>query len=195
MKQPVPYLFGLSHQPLSPFDFDEKKEKKLEKLLQLKETGLIKKVCRHYITHFIPDPIENENKYWIISCFPSTDNSPVRVSIWFPEVFNIHTPVQYYNCSDQLRCMVFVHSGFLDKKSKTELLRKIKGLEFHPEYRFITGIKDQLAAFMPLDSYFAFVKDETIYEAIRAHNYELTLKGKTPFKKGHNFSFVRHLLQ
>ncbi len=194
MKQFIPYQFGFSSKPWKPFDEDEKKIKKLEKLLKLGTIDKIAAICKHYISNFIPSPIENENKYWIISCYPSTDNSPVRVSIWFPEVFNIHTPGHYYNHSDQLRCMVFVHSGFLIKKSKTEISGRIQGIEFRPGYRFVTGIEEQLAVFMPIDSYFSFVNNENIYEAIRAHNYELTLKGKTPFKKGHNFSFVRYLV-
>lgn len=195
MKEPIPYEFGITKSLLKPFDSDEKKLKKLNRLLDLKEIDLIKKICKHYINHFIPLPAENENKYWIISCYPSTDNSPVRISIWFPEVFNIHVPGHYYNRSSQLNCMVFVHDEFLDRQMKATLLRKINGLEFHPEYRFVTGIREQLAAFMPLESYFSFVADENIYEAIRAHNYELTLKGKTPFKKGHNYNFVRYLLE
>ncbi|HEY5393175.1 MAG TPA: hypothetical protein VIJ57_13715 [Hanamia sp.] len=91
--------------------------------------------------------------------------------------------------------MVFTHSEYLDKQSKAEIMRQTPGLEFHSEYRFPTGIDGQIAAFVPLDSYFIFVKDERIFEGISAHNYELTLKGRSAFKKGHNYDFVRFLLE
>lgn len=156
----------------------------------MEESGLIFDICRHYISHFIPDAVRNENEYWIISCFPSTDGSPVRVSIWFPEVFNISR--HYVRFSNDFYCMVFLHSDYMDAVIKAELEEKIEGLIFSA-YRFRTGIKEQLATFMPLNSYFEFLKDERVYESIRAHNYELTLKGRTPFKKGHNYEFVRTL--
>ncbi|MBN9352320.1 MAG: hypothetical protein J0H55_16700 [Chitinophagaceae bacterium] len=194
MKQPVPYKFGISARQLKTFDADEKKAKRLEKLLKLKEAKLISKICKHYITNFIPCLLENENEYWIISCYPSTDQSPVRISIWFPEVFNITPANRYFGYTEQLQCMVFVHSEYLDAAAKQDVLHKTKGLFFQPGYRFVTGIHEQLAAFMPIESYFSFVKNEIIYESIRAHNYELTLKGRTPFKKGHNYGFVRYLL-
>lgn len=195
MKKQIPYEFGFPNQPLKLFDPKEKNRKRLEKLLKLEQSDLIIKICRHYINHFIPDPINNEDEYWIMSCFPSTDNSPVRVSIWFPEVFNISSAQQYFGYGNALQCMVFVHTDYLDKGIMRDLESKLKGLHFRPGYRFVTGIDKQLAAFMPLGDYFAFVEDECIYEAIRAHNYELTLKGRTPFKKGHNFEFVRYLLK
>lgn len=91
--------------------------------------------------------------------------------------------------------MVFVHSDYLDEQAKAAIIRQTDGLTFQPGYRFATGIDGQLAAFMPLESYFYFVKDERVFEGIRAHNYELTLKGRTPFKKGHNYGFVRLLLR
>lgn len=195
MKQPIPYQFGISNQPLKLFDVNEQKARRLEKLLKLKEADLIVKICRHYICHFIPDPIENENEYWIMSCFPSTDHSPVRVSIWFPEVFNIHQGNHYFAQTENLQCLVFLHIDYLDNQTIREIKYKTKGLHFHSEYRFQTGINEQLAAFLPIKSYFSFIDDERIFESIRAHNYELMLKGRTPFKKGHNFSFVRYLLQ
>lgn len=194
MKHFVPYQFGVSSTPLKPFDMKENNAKRLEKLLQLKEAPLITQICKHYISHFIPNPIENENEYWIISCYPSTDRSPVRVSIWFPEVFNIAPKNHYFGYGEDLQCMVFVHSDYLDGKTKKEVLKRNPGLFFQPGYRFITGIDEQLAAFMPLHSYSGFVNDERIYESIRAHNYALSLKGRTPFKKGHNYAFVRYLL-
>lgn len=194
MKHHIPYQFGMSNQPFKPFDADEKKRKRLEKLLKLNEAPLITKICKHYLSNFIPDMIENENEYWIISCFPSTDHSPVRVSIWFPEVFNISPANHYFGNTDKLQCMVFTHTDYLDGTTKREMMRKTRGLFFQPGYRFTTGINEQLAAFMPLTSYFSFVEDERIFESIRAHNYELTLKGRTPFKKGHNYEFVRYLI-
>lgn len=194
MKHFIPYQFGISTTSLKPFDVKEKNAKRLEKLLQLKEAPLISKICKHYISHFIPNPVENENEYWIISCYPSTDRSPVRISIWFPEVFNIAPKNHYFGYGDELQCMVFVHRDYLDEKAKREILKKTPGLFFQPGYRFVTGIDEQLAAFMPLHSYSGFVEDERIYESVRAHNYELSLKGRTPFKKGHNYAFVRYLL-
>lgn len=194
MKHPIPFQFGFTSKALRPFDIDEKKARRLEKLLKLKEAGSISKICKHYISNFIPVPAENENIYWIISCYPSTDHSPVRVSIWFPEVFNITPANRYFGYGENLQCMVFVHRDYLDDKTTRRIRQKIPGLFFQPGYRFITGLDEQLAAFMPLKSYFSFVADENIFESIRAHNYELTLKGRTPFKKGHNYSFVRYLL-
>lgn len=194
MKKQIPYQFGLSSGPLKPFDGKERNGRRLEKLLKLDDADLIIKICRHYIENFIPDAITNEDEYWIISCFPSTDNSPVRISIWFPEVFNIAHSERYFGYSSGLQCMVFVHSDFVNDDLKHRLESRVKGLHFNARYRFITGIPEQLAAFMPLQSYFDFVSDEAIYESIRAHNYELTLKGKSPFKKGHNYEFVRYLL-
>lgn len=193
MKKEIPYRFGLTNQPFSPFDPKEKNEKRLGKLLALKEADLIVGVCRHYISNFVPEPIENENIYWIISCFPSTDRAPVRLSIWFPEVFNITPGRKYFGHTDELQCMVFVHNEFWDSKAKRRAEKKIGGLFFHPGYRFVTGIAQQLAVFMPLEAYFRFVEDEQAFESIRAHNYELTLKGKSPFRKGHNYEFVRYL--
>lgn len=193
MKRHIPYQFGISNHPLKPFDIDEKKAKRLGKLLKMKDADLIVKICRHYISSFIPNPIESENEYWIISCFPSTDNSPVRVSIWFPEVFNIHQGNHYFSHDEQLHCMVFVHTDYLDDSIKAGLEDKVKGLQFVPGYYFPTGIDKQLAAFLPISSYFSFVQDEVVFESIRAHNYELTLKGRTPFKRGHNYGFVRYL--
>ncbi len=194
MKKQIPYQFGFTNEPLKLFDPRENNQKRLQKLLKLKESDLIIEICRHYISHFIPDPIQNENEYWIISCFPSTDHSPVRVSIWFPEVFNISPARQYFGHTDQWQCMVFVHTDYLDKALETDLESRIEGLHFRPGYRFVTGIRQQLAAFMPLKSYFKFVENEIIYESVRAHNYELTLKGRSPFKKGHNYEFVRYLM-
>lgn len=194
MKNHIPYQFGLTTTPLRPFDLKENNAKRLKKLLSLPEASLIAEVCRHYICNFIPSPVENENEYWIISCYPSTDRSPVRVSIWFPEVFNITPAARYFGYGEHLQCMVFVHRDYIDEKTSRGIKRKTKGLFFQPGYRFVTGIDEQLAAFMPLKSYFSFVEDERIFESIRAHNYELTLKGRTPFKKGHNYAFVRYLL-
>lgn len=195
MKRYIPYQFGISNRPLKSFDTDEKKLNRLEKLLKLHEAPMITKICKHYIQNFIPDAVENENEYWIISCYPSTDRSPVRVSIWFPEVFNISPAKQYFGYTDHLQCLVFTHSDYLDNITKREMEHKINGLQFQAGYRFPTGIHEQLAAFLPIESYFSFIKDERIFESIRAHNYELTLKGRTPFKKGHNYAFVRYLLR
>ncbi len=194
MPHHIPYQFGLSYHPLRPFDLNERNTKRLEKLLKLNEATLITKICKHYICNFIPDLLENEDEYWIISCYPSTDHSPVRVSIWFPEVFNIAPANHYFGQTEKLQCMVFVHADYLDIASEKKMENKIKGLHFQHSYRFRTGIAGQSAAFMPLESYFLFVKDECIFESIRAHNYELTLKGRSPFKKGHNYEFVRYLL-
>lgn len=194
LKQFIPYQFGISNQPMKPFDVREKNAKRLERLLRLEKAPLITKICKHYISNFIPSPVQNENEYWIISCYPSTDLSPVRVSIWFPEVFNITTAGHYFGRGEQLQCMVFVHRDYFDDKTTREIKGKTPGLFFQPGYRFITGIDEQLAAFMPLESYFTFVSNEQVFESVRAHNYELTLKGRSPFKKGHNYSFVRYLL-
>lgn len=191
----IPYQFGLTGQHLrNDFEVSESKGKRLAKLLKMEEADLIIGVCKHYLCNFIPDLVENENRYWIISCFPSTDNSPVRVSIWFPEVFNIHFGGHYFSHGDELQCMVFVHRDYIDSKIKKTVEKSVKGLRFVPGYRFVTGIEDQLAVFMPLSSYFSFVENGTIFESVRTHNYELTMKGKTPFKKGHNYAFVRYLL-
>lgn len=191
MKAFIPYEFGINGNWNSAFDPKPSHTKRLRKLLKLEEADLILKICKHYISNFIPDAVKNEDTYWIISCYPSTDKSPVRVSIWFPEVFNISS--NYVRYSDELHCMVFVHSDYMGTDVRRELEEKVPGLLFYPGYRFVTGIKEQLAVFMPLNSYFDFVKDERVYEAVRAHNYELTLKGRTPFKRGHNHEFVRYL--
>lgn len=195
MKPNIPYQFGINDRLFKPFDVNEKNAKRLERLLKMKDAELITMICKHYISNFIPDPVQNENEYWIISCFPSTDRSPVRVSIWFPEVFNIAFAKSYFGHTDDLQCMVFVHRDYFTDASLRKAERKVKGLFFHPGYRFVTGIDEQLAAFMPLGSYFPFVENENSYESIRAHNYELSLKGRTPFKKGHNYEFVRHLFR
>src|SRR5690606_26686750 len=114
--------------------------------------------------------------------------------IWFPEVFNIHRGNQYFGRSEELRCLVFTHADYIDSAVKREVKQKVKGLQFNSGYRFRTGIEGQLAVILPITSYFSFVQDERIFESVRAHNYELTLKGRTPFKKGHNYAFVRYLL-
>lgn len=194
MKHHIPYLFGVSGSPCKAFDPDEKKAARLERLLKLKDADLIIPICKHYISHFIPSPLENEDEYWIMSCFPSTDHSPVRVSIWFPEVFNIHRADQYFGRTEELSCLIFTQADYIDDLTKQQAARRTKGLRFIPHYRFRTGIESQLAAVLPIGSYFSFVEDERIFESIRAHNYELTLKGRTPFKKGHNYSLVRYLL-
>ncbi|MCC7401423.1 MAG: hypothetical protein IT214_08055 [Chitinophagaceae bacterium] len=195
MKSPVSYQFGVNNRSFNPFDLNEKNAKRLERLLKMKDAELITMICKHYISNFIPDPVKNENEYWIISCFPSTDHSPVRVSIWFPEVFNITPARSYFGHTDDLQCMVFVHKDYFNAAALHKAERKVKGLHFRPGYRFVTGIDKQLAAFMPLRSYFSFAEKENIFESIRTHNYELTLKGRTPFKKGHNYEFVRYLFR
>lgn len=193
VKNLLPYEFGITGHWHSAFDLNASRLKRLRKLTQQEESEEVLKVCQHYISHFIPTPVENEAKYWIISCFPSTDKSWVRVSIWFPEVFNISASRNYFGNDDRLQVMIFVHREFLDADLKEEMQRKIRGLRWVPYYRFQTGIDAQLGVFLPLSSYFDFVKDERIYESIRAHNYELSSKGKTPFKRGHSFEFVRYL--
>ncbi len=193
MKSPLPYEFGTSGPWSTAYDSKPGHLSRLNRLTGLDEATIIKKICRHYIANFIPSPVENEDIYWIISCFPSTDRSPIRISIWFPEVFNITPAHKYFGRGEKLQCMVFVHDAFLDDHAKKILTQSVKGLFFVPAYRFRTGIPEQLAAFMPLDSYFDFVADEAIYEGIRTHNYELSLKGRTPFKKGHNYELVRYL--
>lgn len=194
-KRQIPYEFGFSSQPLKHFDVKEKNEKRLQKLMKLPEAHLIARICRHYLQSFIPAPIENENEYWIISCFPSTDNAPVRISIWFPEVFNIAPARSYFGYHSGLQCMVFLHADFIDDALTLAVESKVNGIHFNSGYRFTTGISQQLAAFMPLQSYFDFIADPTIYESIRAHNFELMQKGRSPFKKGHNYEFVRYLLR
>lgn len=188
----VSYKFGVTGKWRSDFDFRESHVKRIRKLTELKECDLICKVCRHYIINFIPDPISNEDVYWIMSCYPSTDRSPVRISIWFPEVFNIHEGGHYYHSGNELGCMVFVHEDYYDNPFKQHLRDEVRGLRFAPGYRFQTGILQQLAVFIPLTSYFDFVTDEIVHESIRVHNYELTVKGKSPFR-GHNYEFVRYL--
>ncbi|SRR5699024_11105531 len=188
----IPYRFGMTGKWRSDFDPKESHVKRIMKVLQLEENELICKVCRHYIINFIPNPVAQEDLYWIMSCFPSTDNSPVRVSIWFPEVFNIHAGGYYYSSNDELGCLVFAHEDYFDNSYKQQLRDVVRGLRFAPGYRFQTGIRSQLAVFMPLTSYFDFVENEIVYESIRVHNYELTRKGKSPFR-GHNYEFVRFL--
>jgi len=63
MKQFIPYQFGISGQPLKPFVPDEKKAKKLEKLLKLEQADLIVSIGRHYVANFIPLAVEHENEY------------------------------------------------------------------------------------------------------------------------------------
>ena len=193
MKYQLPYDFGVKGLWSEYYEPKGSHIKRIQKLLKLPEKDLILAVCKHYIQHFIPSPIQNEEKYWIISCFPSTDCSPVRVSIWFPEVFNIHLAGDYYSHGEGLHCMIFVHTDYWDDTLKKQISGLFPKLYFAPSYRFVTGIDQQLAIFMPLDSYFDFVSHEVVYESIRVHNYELSLKGKTPFKKGHNPEFVRYI--
>lgn len=194
MKPIIPYQFGITNLPLKLFDFKEQNARRLERLLKLKDADLIIRICQHYISSFIPTPVENEDEYWIISCFPSTDQCPVRISIWFPEVFNISDAENYGHFARGLQCMIFVHSDFLDTHVIKDAQKKIKGIKFLPGFRYRTGIDQQLAVFLPIKSYFKFVEDERIFEGIRTHNYELTLKGRSPFKKGHNYELVRYLL-
>lgn len=192
MKEPIPYEFGVTGHWREDFDIKASHIKRLKKLYALEESDLITKVCKHYISHFIPNPVTEERRYWIITCFPSTDKSPIRISIWFPEVFNIHQSGHYYNYSGELSCMIFVHTDYFDTPFKQHLKEEIPGLHFSTGYRFRTGIEKQLAVFMPLSSYFDFIKNDVVYESIRVHNYELTLKGKSPFR-GHNYALVRTL--
>lgn len=193
MKNLIPYEFGVTGHWHSAFDPKASRQKRVRKLLRQDSAALVTDICQHYIAHFIPNPVENEALYWIISCYPSTDKSLVRVSIWFPEVFNISAAKNYFGYGDRLQCMVFLHRDFVDLELKEQLKEKIPGLRFIGAYKFRTGIDRQLAVFLPLESYFEFVSDERIYEAARVHNYELSLKGKTPFKRGHNYEFVRYL--
>lgn len=192
MKEPIPYEFGITGRWREDFDVKASHVKRLKKLYTLEDSDLIIRVCKHYISHFIPNPVAEERRYWIITCFPSTDKSPIRISIWFPEVFNIHQSGHYYNYNKGLYCMVFVHDDYFDTSFKQYLKTKISGLHFSIGYRFKTGIKHQLAVFMPLSSYFDFINNDVVYQSIRAHNYELTLKGKSPFR-GHNYALVRTL--
>ncbi len=193
MKQRIPYEFGIKRVWHSAYDTNPTHIKRLKKLSALKDAPLIREVCKHYISNFIPHPVQNEGIYWIMSCFPSTDNSPVRISIWFPEVFNIHASGSFYGYTEDIRCMIFLHKDFLNEEIKSELVQQNEGLTFQPFYRFRTGIAQQLCVFIPLKSYFAFVENETVYESIRTHNYELSQKGRTPFKRGHNYEFVRSI--
>ncbi|KXK40795.1 MAG: hypothetical protein J5I52_01595 [Saprospiraceae bacterium] len=193
MKSFIPYEFGVTEVWATALDIKPNNIKRLHRLLKNQDADLITKVSKHYIEHFIPLPVQHENLYWIISCFPSTDNALIRISIWFPEVFNITQASLYYGYGQDLQCMVFMHADYFTATLKEEMDRQSPGVFYVPEYRFSTGIKEQLAVFMPLSSYLSFVSNDTVYEAICAHNYELTQKGKTPFKKGHNYELVRYL--
>ncbi|HEY5393176.1 MAG TPA: hypothetical protein VIJ57_13720 [Hanamia sp.] len=59
MKKFIPFQFGISSQPLKPFDADEKKARKLEKLLRLDTSDVMVKICNHYVSN-------TEFKYYIV---------------------------------------------------------------------------------------------------------------------------------
>jgi hypothetical protein len=85
----IDYQFGISTHPLKEYDLKEAHAKKLTRLLNLEESALILMIGQHYLRNFIPAPIENEDEYWMCSCFPGNYNTPLRFNIYWHEVLNI----------------------------------------------------------------------------------------------------------
>jgi len=189
-----PYKFGLSNHPLKLFETNEKHTEKLEELKTLKDYSLIIRICKHYIQNFIPTPIENEDEYWMSSCFPGKYNTPVRINIYWHEVLNISPADDYSYDDEKWVVVIFTNRKYLTSDIIIELQNKIPELQFDEDYRYEKGLDSQLAAILPIEAYFDFVVNENVFESIREYNYELSNKGKR-VHKGHNYEFARVLLQ
>jgi len=189
----IPFQFGISGNKWEEYIPDQTHSDRVKKLLALKESKLIIDICNHYIKNFIPSPIENESIYWMCSCFPGNkSNIPVRINIWWHEVFNI-SKTDNNNLNPVWYLTIFTDSRKLNCKLIDDLENNISELEFDNTFRYNKGLDTQLAAILPLKSYFKFIENEDVYQSIQLYNYDLSCKGKKAHK-GHNFEFVRHLM-
>ena len=167
-----PYIFGINNNALKEPEFNQVNEKRLKKLNELSESPLIIDLSRHYLQNFIPTPVENENEYWMCSCFPSTNYTAVRFNIYWHEVLNIQPS---YTLVAGWRVLLFTNREYLTKDIQKQLLDKVSGLEFNEEFTYERGLNTQLAAELPISSYFDFVDDENVFESIRQYNYQLEM--------------------
>ena len=90
--------------------------------------------------------------------------------------------------------LVYTHKDYLTLKIQQQLLNKVRGLEFDADFVYKRGLDSQLAAKLPISSYFDLVGDEGVYESIRQYNYQLSCKGRK-VHKGHNYELARMLFQ
>lgn len=191
----IPFQFGLSNNYLKEFEFNQTQADRVNKLMNLKDSKLIIDICRHYIQNFIPSPLENEDEYWVCSCFPGNkSNIPVRINIYWHEVFRVYVPDDSVKQNPNLYVMMFTHKDYLPAKIVNQIESKISGVVFDYEFGYPTGLDAQLAVFLPIESYFKFIENENVYQSIRQYNYELSCKGRRAHK-GHNYEFIRHLLK
>ena len=191
----IPYQFGLSQNKLKEYEFDQNQSDRVKKLIALKDFPLRKEICKHYIGNFIPSPIENEEEYWMCSCFPGNKrNIPVRINIWWHEVFNISTSDIENKVISKWYMDIFTDKRNLNEKLIKHLEKNIPELKFNKNYRYDTGLDSQLAAILPIKSYFKFVENENVFQSISQYNYELSCKGRKAHK-GHTYEFVRLVLK
>ena len=191
----IPYQFGLSNNYLKEFEFNQTQADRVKKLLNLKDSPLIIDICRHYIQNFIPSPLENEDEYWMCSCFPGNKSSiPVRINIYWHEVFRVYVPDNSVKLNPDLYLMMFTHKDYLPAKIINQIESKISEVESNDKIRYPKGLNAQFPVFLPIKSYFKFIKNEDIYKSIRQYNYELSCIGRKAHK-GHNYEFIRYLLK
>lgn len=188
------YQFGPGSGQLKQYDLNEDHLEKVTKLSKIAGAPQIMAVARHYLLNFIPTPFEHENIYWMATCFPSTDKSAIRFTIYWHEVLNIHMSNETVGKSNSWNVMVFIDNNFIDNSIKSDLEKRIPALRFDKDFRYNKGLKSQLAVRVPLTSYFDLVADEHIYESIRQYNFQLSCKGKT-VHKSHNYDLVRTMLK
>ena len=189
----IRYKFGLSDNPLRTFGRNAKHAEKLEELLHLRDSALIIDICKHYIKNFIPTPIENEDEYWMCSCFPGSHSTPVQISIYWHGVFTISRPEGYLHDDEKWVVDVFTNRQFYTPKIINDLQNAIPGLWFDKNRRHEKGLDTQLAAVLPIHSYFDFVSFAPVFESIRRYNFELSTRGKK-VHRGHNYELARLLL-
>ena len=188
------YQFGLSSSRLKDYDFNENHSDRLKELLDLEGAQSIITIAQHYIQNFIPSPIENEDEYWMCSCYPGDHNIPIRFNINWHEVLSIRESDDSNESNPKWELSIFTHKDYLSSEIIEGLKENIPGLEFDVNYRYKKGLPSQLAAIIPIESYFNFISDENVYESIRQYNYQLSCKGRR-VHNGHNYELVRLLIQ
>ncbi len=186
----IPYEFGITSSRGKSFDENETYFKRVEKLKELPYTEELIDIFRHYVRNCIPSPVALENEYWMCSCFPGNYNTPIRINIYWHEVFRIQEAQTSTEDAIQWDIMVYTDKSILNALEFRKLKKSLPDVMIDKELYYPKGLDTQQAIIISAGDYFTCMEQESVLESVKQYNYQLMQKGRR-VHNGHNHYLSR----
>lgn len=186
-KQPVliPYEFGITNDIRKLFDDNEIYHDRVEELKDLVNAEELIDIFGHYVRHCIPSPVALEDDYWMCSCFPGNYNIPIRINIYWHEVFRIQEAETSAEDAVKWEIMVYTDKQILDSAEFRKLKQSVPDVWIDEHLYYPKGLDSQQAIMISASDYFACMEQDSVLESIKQYNYQLMQKGRR-VHNGHN---------